>query len=338
MSTVIVDMMGGDNAPLETVKGVGLARKELGADVSYILVGDKAQIEAVAAREGVDLSGLEIVHADSVVEMTDDPMCAVRGNKTDSSMAVALKLLKEGRGDAMVSTGNTGALFTGATLLIRRIKGVKRPALAALLPMDPPMLLLDSGANIVCEPEYLEQFALMGSAYMKNLMGVESPRVGLLNNGAEECKGTELQVEAYKLLSANKDINFVGNVEGNIAVSGGCDVLVTDGFTGNIFLKTLEGFGKVMLKSLKKVMYKNLKTKLAALVIKKDLGDLKKNFDASELGGAPILGVSKPVIKAHGSSKAKVFKKTIRQAAAFANTSINEEIAAAVAQNKEAQE
>lgn len=331
MRTVIVDIMGGDKAPLETVKGAALAREELGSDIKYILVGDKAQIEAVARENGIDLEGFEIVHANSTVTMDDDPIAVVRGDKTDSSMAVGLKLLKEGRGDAMVSTGNTGALFTGATLLVRKIKGVKRPAIAALLPLDPPVLLLDSGANVVATPEYLEQFALMGSAYMKDLMGVESPRVGLLNNGTEEHKGTELQIETYKRLSANGNINFVGNVEGNSAVSGGCDVLVTDGYTGNIFLKTLEGFGKVVLKTLKATMYKNFKTKIAALMIKKDLSGMKKNFDSSELGGAPILGVNKPVIKAHGSSDAKAFKNAIRQAVAFSNAPINDEIAAAVA-------
>ena len=334
MKTVIVDIMGGDKAPLETVKGAALAKAELGDGISYILVGDKAQIESVAADNGIDLSGFEIVHAESTVTMDDDPMSVARGNKTDSSMAVSLKLLKEGRGDAMVSTGNTGALFTGATLIVRKIKGVKRPAIAALLPLDPPVLLLDSGANVVATPEYLEQFALMGSAYMKNLMGVESPRVGLLNNGAEEHKGTELQIETYKRLKSNEGINFVGNVEGNAAVGGACDVLVTDGFTGNVFLKTLEGFGKMILKTLKTTIYKNLKTKIAGVLIKKDLSGMRKNFDSSELGGAPILGINKPVIKAHGSSDAKAFKNAIRQAVAFSEAPINDEIAAAVAKAK----
>ena len=333
MRTVIVDIMGGDKAPLETLKGAALARQELSSDINYILVGNKAEIESVAAANGIDLGGFEIVHAESTVTMDDDPISVVRGNKTDSSMAVGLKLLKEGRGDAMVSTGNTGALFTGATLIVRKIKGVKRPAIAAMLPMANPLLLLDSGANIVTTPEYLEQFAIMGSVYMKKVMGVESPRVGLLNNGAEEHKGTELQIETYKRLKANEGINFVGNVEGNTAVHGACDVVVTDGFTGNIFLKTLEGFGKLVIGTLKATMYKSLKTKLAALVIKKDLGGMKKNFDSGEFGGAPILGISKPVIKAHGSSDAKAFKNAIRQAIACCETSVNEEIAQAVAKS-----
>ena len=329
MKTVIVDMMGGDKAPLEMVKGVDLARKELG-EVNYLLVGDREQIESAAAESGIDLGGLEIVHAPTVLTMEDDPIAVVRA-KSDCSMAEGLRLLKEGRGDAFVSTGNTGALFTGATLIVRKIKGVKRPAIATVLPLQPPVLLLDSGANVVATSEYLEQFALMGSAYMKNILGVENPRVGLLNNGTEEHKGTELQVETYQKLKANENVNFVGNVESNSAVQGACDVLVTDGFTGNIFLKTLEGFGKVMLKTLKGVMYKNIKTKLAALMIKHDLGDMKKAFSGGELGGAPILGVAKPVIKAHGSSNAEEFKNAIRQALVFTSTSINDEIAAAVA-------
>ena len=333
MKTIIVDMMGGDKAPAETVKGVAMARKELGDDVNYILVGHKEQIESAAKECGADISGLEIVHADTVLTMEDDPIAVVRG-KSDCSMAVGLRMLKEGKGDAFVSTGNTGALFTGATLIVRKIKGVKRPAIATLLPLQPPVLLLDSGANVVATAEYLEQFGVMGSAYMKNIMGVENARVGLLNNGAEEHKGTELQIEAHQRLKANENINFVGNVEGNAAVQGACDILVTDGFTGNIFLKTLEGFGKVVLKTLKGVLYKNLKTKLAGLCIKKDLGDMKKAFSGGDLGGAPILGVAKPVIKAHGSSDAREFKNAIRQALVFANTSVNDEIAAAVATSK----
>ena len=337
MVTVIVDVMGGDKAPAELVKGAALAKSELGENVKYILVGDREQIEAVAAEGAIDLGGLEIVHASDVITMEDDPIVAARG-KTDSSMSVALKLLKEGKGDAMVSTGNTGALFTGATLIVRKIKGVKRPAIATLLPLDPPVMLLDSGANVVATPEYLEQFALMGSTYMKHVMGIESPRVGLLNNGAEEHKGTELQIEAHKRLAANGELNFVGNVEGNRAVQGACDVLVTDGFMGNIFLKTLEGFGKVVLKTLKGVIYKNLKTKIAGAMIKNDLGDMKKAFSGGDLGGAPILGVAKPVIKAHGSSDAREFRNAIRQAVIFAQTPINDEIAAAVAVSRESAE
>ena len=235
MKTIIVDMMGGDNAPLETVKGVALAMEELGDDIHYILVGDELLIEAVAQENDISLEGCEIVHTEEVITMNDDPIAVVRG-KENSSMSIGLRMLKDGEGDAFVSTGNTGALFTGATLIVRKIKGVKRPAIASLLPFQPPVLLADSGANVVVTPEYLEQFAVMGSAYMKNVMGVENPRVGLLNNGEEEHKGTELQTETYKMLKENESINFVGNVEANRVMRDTCDVIIADGFTGNIFL------------------------------------------------------------------------------------------------------
>ena len=318
-------MMGGDNAPLETVKGVGRAIKELDKDVKYILVGDQVEIEKIARENEISLEGCELVHTEEVITMDDDPISVVRG-KENSSMSVGLRMLKEGKGDAFVSTGNTGALFTGATLIVRKVKGVKRPAIASLLPLQPPVLLADSGANVVVTPEYLEQFAIMGSAYMKHVMGVENPRVGLLNNGAEEHKGTELQIETYKILKANDSINFVGNIEGNRVMQDTCDVIVADGFTGNIFLKTMEGLGKMMLKTLKATLYSKIRTRAAGLLIKGEMAGIKKTFDASELGGAPILGVSKPVIKAHGSSKAKAFKNAIRQAIAYSDTPITAEI------------
>jgi len=323
-------MMGGDLAPAETVKGVELARKELGPDVEYILVGNKKEIEMAAESSCVDIEDLRIVDTEVVITMEDDPLSVVR-SKSDSSMSVGLRMLKDGEGDAFVSTGNTGALFTGANLIVRKLKGVKRPAIAALVPLQTPMLLVDSGANVVATPEYLEQFAIMGNAYMKSVMGIEEPRVGLLNNGVEEHKGTELQIEAHKLLAANENINFVGNVEANSAVAGECDVLVADGYTGNIFLKAIEGLGKMMLKTLKGVFYKNAKTRMSALLVKEEIGGMKKTFDASEMGGAPILGVTKPVIKAHGSSDAKAFKNAIRQAIAFSDANIGEQVEEALA-------
>jgi glycerol-3-phosphate acyltransferase PlsX len=260
--------------------------------------------------------------------MEDAPI-SVRRGKADSSMGVALRMLAEGKGDAMVSTGNTGALFAGATLIVRKIGGVHCPAIAALLPMQPPVLLLDSGANLNVSAEDLEQFAIMGSIYMKKTMGLENPRVGLLNNGAEECKGTDLQRAAYQRLAENPDIRFVGNVEGNVMPFGACDVLVTDGFTGNILLKSVEGVGKYMLGMLKGVFTANLATKISYLMLKKQLRSMKKALDASESGGAPILGIAKPVIKAHGSSDAKAFKNAIRQATEFANSGAMAELEAA---------
>lgn len=334
MKTVIVDMMGGDNAPLETVKGVGLAIKELGEGVRYILVGNQSKIEDIARENRISLEGCEIVNTETVITMEDDPISVVRG-KDDSSMSVGLRMLKEGKGDAFVSTGNTGALFTGANLIVRKLKGVKRPAIASLLPLNPPVLLADSGANVVVTPEYLEQFAIMGSVYMSNVMGVENPRVGLLNNGAEEHKGTELQIEAYKILKANECINFVGNIEGNRVMQDTCDVIVTDGFTGNVFLKTMEGFGKMMLKTLKVTFYSKLRTRAAGLLVKSEMSSIKKSFDAGELGGAPILGITKPVIKAHGSSRSKAFKNAIRQAVIYSETDISVQIETALAKSAE---
>ena len=331
MKTIIVDMMGGDNAPLETVKGVGRAIKELDPEVNYILVGDQAEIERIARENEIVLERCDIVHTETVITMEDEPISVVRG-KENSSMSLGLKLLKEGRGDAFVSTGNTGALFTGANLIVRKVKGVKRPAIASLLPLQPPVLLADSGANVVVTPEYLEQFAIMGSAYMKNVMGVENPRVGLLNNGEEEHKGTELQIETYKILRANEDINFVGNIEGNRVMQDTCDVIVADGFTGNIFLKTMEGLGKMMLKTLKTTLYSKLRTRAAGLLIKYEMKGIKKTFDAGELGGAPILGIAKPVIKAHGSSNAKAFKNAIRQAIAYSENDFASQLEADLAE------
>ncbi|MBQ8207158.1 MAG: phosphate acyltransferase PlsX [Clostridia bacterium] len=321
---IIVDVMGGDYAPEELVKGAVDAAKLYAAD--YIMVGDKDAIEKVAKDNDLDLSAFEIVDAKGVVEMTDDPITVVR-KKGDSSMVVGLRMLAEDKGDAFVSTGNTGALFTGATLIVRRLKGIKRAGIGAVLPLGNPVLLLDSGANVTVTPEYLEDFAVMGSVYMKKAYGIENPRVGLLNNGSEDCKGTELQINAYKLLSANESINFVGNVEGNKVPMGVCDVLVADGFTGNILLKSIEGVGKLMLGSMKELFYKDALTKVAGLMVKKHVGELKKKFDPAEHGGAPFIGFKKPVIKAHGNSKAKAFSNAIRQAHAYASTGIIDDIA-----------
>lgn len=337
MKTIIVDMMGGDKAPAETVKGVALAAKEF--EAKYILVGKKDELLEAAEANKISLDDFEIVDTPTVITMDDSPISVTR-TKTDSSMSVALHMLAEGKGDAVVSTGNTGALFTGATLIVRKMKNLRRPAIAALLPMQPPVLLLDSGANISVTPEYLEQFAVMGSAYMKYIHGLESPRVGLLNNGEESHKGTQLQVDTYKLLSENEDINFVGNVEGNRVMSNVCDVLVADGYTGNIFLKTMEGMGKLMLKTLKELFYTNAKTKVCALIVQNQIKDVKKKFDTREFGGAPILGISKPVIKAHGSSDAKAFKNAIRQAIVFSEADLTadmEDTLALLAERKKAQ-
>ena len=321
---IIVDVMSGDNAPLELIKGTYASSLE-NPDVDYTLVGNKDVILKTAETLGYDMSGFDIEHTEVVIEMDDDPICVTR-SKADSSMSIGLKMLAEGKGDAFVSAGNTGALFTGASLLVRRVVGVRRAAIAAVLPADPPVLLLDSGANINVTANYLEEFAVMGSAYMKKILGPENPRVGLLNNGAEEVKGTELQVETHKLLKNNELINFVGNIEGNMVMRNRCDVLVTDGFTGNILLKGIEGMGRMMLKTMKNLFSASIKSKAAYALIRGEVAGIKKTFDSSEYGGAPILGIAKPVIKAHGSSKERAFKNAIRQAIEYTNAEIVDDI------------
>ncbi len=337
---IIVDIMGGDNAPVETLKGAVLASLEY--DAEYILVGDRTAILSLAEENKYDLSKMEIVDTgNAVITMEDDPMKVIRG-KADSSMSVALKMLAEGKGDAVVSTGNTGALFTGATLLVKKAKGIQRPGIGAILPMQKPVLLMDTGANVTVTEENLEQFGVMGAAYMKKMYGIENPRVGLLNNGAEECKGTSLQQAAYQRLVSNREINFVGNVEGGRVPFDACDVLVADGFTGNIYLKGIEGIGKMILGSIKSMFKTSPLTMLSALMMRKQIKAMKKSYDTSEHGGAPILGVSHPVIKAHGSSDAKAFKNAIRQAIRFAESGVTEDIARAAgeyaAQKKAAKE
>lgn len=257
--------------------------------------------------------------------MEDEPSTAVR-RKKDSSMAVALNLLRDGEGDAVVSAGSTGALLTGATLVVKRIHGIRRAALAPVLPAgEHGVMLIDCGANVECTAEYLLQFAYMGSFYAKKLMGCENPRVGLLSNGTEPGKGGELQHQAYALMQQAHEegrLNFVGNVEGTGVFAGEADVIVTDGFTGNVMLKTTEGVIKFMMKQLKGVFYKSTVNKLAAAVLKKDLGEMKRSMDVNEVGGTALIGISKPVIKAHGSSNAASIFAAVRQAVAYVNTGI----------------
>ena len=322
---IIVDAMGGDNAPEEIVKGAVRAKEELGVDI--ILVGQKEKVQACLDSEKAE--GIEIADAREIVTMEDDPATACR-QKKDSSMALALKMLHDGEGDAVVSAGSTGALLTGATLTVKRIRGIRRAALSPVLPAgEHGVMLIDCGANVECTPEYLLQFAYMGSFYAKKLMGCENPRVGLLNIGTEETKGGRLQHETYALLKqahAEGRINFAGNAEGTGVFSGDYDVIVSDGYTGNILLKTTEGVIKFMMKQLKGVFYKNLKNKLAAAVLKKDLGVMKKSLDVNEVGGTALVGISKPVIKAHGSSNAASIFSAIRQAKNFAESGLIQDI------------
>lgn len=309
---LILDAMGGDNAPLEILKGAAQAVAEYD-DIELILTGRENELRDICEKENISLERISFIDAPEVVTM-EDPAQSVVMSKKNSSMGVGLKTLAAGGGDAFISAGNTGALMTGATLLVRCVKGVKRAAIATILPMEKPVLMIDSGSNVTVTPEYLLQFGILGSVYMEQLFGVERPRVGLLNNGTEEHKGTPTMVEAHKLLKNCDGINFIGNVEAKTIPFGECDVLVTDGFTGNIVLKTIEGLAKFMMKKLKFIFMKNAINKVAALMIKKEIGGLKKSFDSGEYGGAPFLGISKPVFKAHGSSDAKAVKNAIRQA------------------------
>ena len=320
---IILDAMSGDKAPLEIIKGAVLAKEKL--DVSLTLVGDIPTMERIAAEQNLSLKGIELCQADEVVTMEDDPISVVRA-KRNSSMAVGLRLLKE-KGDAFVSAGNTGALHAGSSLIIRPVKGIHRSAIATVLPMAKPVLMLDCGANVNVTPEYLVQWAAIGSVYMQNIFGIEHPTVGLLNNGTEAHKGTPVIADTYKRLREESGIRFIGNVEGNHLVNAPCDVLVTDGFTGNVTLKFLEGMGKFFMTSLKGMFTHNTMTKMAFLAMRDQLHCFKKQFDSSEYGGAPLLGLSKPVIKAHGSSDAQAICSAVRQASAFVRTGVIEEIA-----------
>lgn len=326
---IIVDAMGGDNAPQAIVQGALDAHRLHGVDI--ILVGRMAEVlRAVEACGEKDLpAGVEIKDASEVVEISDDPATAFKMKK-DSSLTVGLNLLKAGEGDAFVSAGSTGALLAGATLVVKRIRGIRRAAMGPVIPTaGGRAILCDCGANAECTPEYLLQFAYLGSYYAKRVMGVESPRVALLNIGAEEEKGDDLRHQAYALLKEAGDagrIRFIGNIEANDAMLGGADVIVADGFTGNIMLKSVEGVGKFLLKELKKMFLSSAKTKLAAGLVKGGLADMKKLLDPSEIGGTAFLGISKPVIKAHGSSDARAICNAILRAKEYAESGFIDDI------------
>ena len=325
---IIVDAMGGDNAPLEIIKGSLLAKKEYNVDI--ILVGIESVINSVSRENNLDISDVEIINAEQVIE-TDEEANTVLKKKPDSSMAVAFRMLAQNEGDAFVSAGNSGSLCVGGTLITKRIKGIKRPGFAPLLPhfAGGCFMLIDAGANLETRPELLLQYAVMGSAYMKNVMKIENPRVGLANVGTEEHKGMELQHKAYELLK-EADINFIGNVEGRELPYGKCDVVVCDGFTGNLILKTYEGTAKAIADKVKNLFSKNLKSKLAAALVMSDLKKMIKEFDYNEYGGAPIMGTLKPVFKAHGSSKAKTIKNAIKLTKEFVEADVIKEISQAV--------
>ena len=326
---IIVDAMGGDNAPLEIVKGALAGQKHWGVDI--VLTGDENAIRAALTRCGQPEvpAGMEIISTSQTVEMCDDPATVFR-RKKDTSMGVGLTMLREGQGDALVSAGSTGALLTGATLITKRIHGIRRAAMAPVIPTTTGQaVLIDCGANAECTPEYLVQFAYLGNFYAQQVLGLAKPRVGLLNIGAEDSKGTDLQKQTLaRLRQAAEEghLHFIGNIEAKEAIKGGCDVIVTDGFSGNILLKTMEGVGSFAGSALKGMFKKNLLTKLAALAVMPGLNEFKAKLDPNKVGGTAFIGIARPVIKAHGASNAEAIENAIGQATAFARSGLIEKI------------
>lgn len=315
---IILDAMGGDLAPEAPVRGAIDAANAYGVEI--VLVGRGEEILEVLKKQGIDNlpAGMEIANADDVVDMHDDPASVIHKRK-NSSMIVGLKMLADGKGDAFVSAGSTGALLTGATLLVKRVKGIRRAAMAPAVPTKAgsKVVICDCGANAECTPEFLLQFGLVGSAYAHNVLGVAQPRVGLLNIGTEDSKGTSLQKEAYSLLQSANDkglIHFVGNVEARSVPLGEVDVVVCDGFSGNVLLKSIEGTAMFMGSMLKRMFKKNLFSKVGYLLCKSGVGEIAKLLDYREIGGTQFLGIKKPVIKAHGSSDALAFRNAVKQA------------------------
>lgn len=328
---IIIDAMGGDNAPLEIVRGALSAHSRFGCDI--VLTGDEAAIRAAVARCGAAQlpAGVAIHPTTETVDMCDDPATVFR-RKKDTSMGAALTMLRDGEGDAVVSAGSTGALLTGATLITKRIHGIRRAAMAPVIPTTTgSAVLIDCGANAECTSEYLLQFAYLGNFYAQRVLGVATPRVGLLNIGAEDSKGTDLQRQTLALLraaDARGDLHFIGNIEAKDAIKGGCDVIVTDGFSGNVMLKSIEGVGSFAGSALKGMFKKNLLTKLAALLVMPGLNAFKARLDPNKVGGTAFIGISRPVIKAHGGSNAEAIENAVGQAIQVAESGITGAIAA----------
>ena len=327
---IILDAMGGDNAPLAPVMGAVQAAKDFGAQIT--LVGKGEQILEVLRTQGIANlpEGVEFANADEVVDMHDDPTNVIR-KKKNSSMVIGLRMLAEDQGDAFVSAGSTGALLSGATLIVKRVKGIRRAAMGPAMPNKAggKTVLLDCGANAECTPEFLLQFGLVGSLFAKKSLGVENPRVGLLNIGTEDTKGTQLQKDTYALLTDAHEkglLNFVGNVEGRDVPLGAVDVVVCDGFAGNVLLKSIEGTAMFMGSMLKHKVFKGFLAKIGYLFCRKGVKEIKKLLDYRQIGGTQFLGIRKPVIKAHGSSDALAFRNAIRQAMDAAKNDISQEL------------
>ncbi len=323
---IAVDAFGGDNAPLSVIRGAHDAAREYG--VNIILTGDKDIIEKCAADNKIDLAGIEIRHTDSVFDMHDKPTDILK-SKRGTSLGLAMDLVANGEADAFVSAGSTGAIMAGATFIVKRIKGIERPAIGTVIPTmtDRKLLLMDAGANAECRPEMLRQFGIMASLYLENVEGIKDPEIGLLNIGTEDTKGGPLQIEAYKLLKESP-VNFVGNIEARELPAGVCDAVISDGFTGNVVLKLYEGVASNMMKLIKRTLMSTFRSKIAALLAKKSLYSLKDKMNYDDIGGAPLLGVKKPVIKAHGSSNANAIKNAIKQAKRCAENDVAGKISA----------
>lgn len=326
MFKIAIDAMGGDHAPNAVVEGVNKAIATF-PEIEVLLFGDEAQIKPLLTVE----DRVTIVHTDEVVESDDEPVAAVR-RKKGSSMVMAAQYVKEKKADALLSAGNTGALLASGLLVVGRMKGIDRPGLMPVLPTfnpeSPHLILADAGANADCKPNNLYQFAVLASYYAKAMFGIANPRVGLINNGTEETKGNELTKAAFPLLKEATELNFVGNVEAKELLQGICDIAITDGFTGNAILKSLEGTSKSIFKAIKnQLLNSGFKAKLGGLLIKNALSDLKDQFDDTKEGGAILLGVQAPVIKAHGSSNEEAIFNAIRQANKILTSNVVEEIA-----------
>ena len=335
---ILIDAMGGDNSPDEIIKGSVNAIDELESEI--VLIGKEElinqKVKEIYGKDNIkEVSPrISIKNAEEVIENCESPTEAIK-KKKDSSMVVAFNMLKNGEGDAFVSAGSTGAFMAGGLLLVGRIKGIDRPALCPILRTynGKGFMLIDSGANTNCRPINLLQFAKMGQIYMKNVMHVDEPKVGLLNIGAEEGKGNELMKESFERLSEDSDVNFYGNIEGRDMFDGLVNVVVTDGFTGNVALKTTEGIGAMVTKLLKEELMKNVWTKFLALLLKPALKRFKKRMDYSEYGGALLLGVKKPMVKCHGTANAKIVKFTLIQAENFAKNNVVESIEKSISED-----
>lgn len=327
-----IDAFGGDNAPAAVIEGCILAMDKYD-DFSLILTGDEIAIRNELSKYTYNADRIEIIHAPDIIGCDEQPTAAIKSKK-ESSLVKALRLVADKQADCFISAGSSGAVLAGATLIVKRIPGILRPALAPVLPsLKGPIMLIDSGANADCKPEYLAQFAFMGSAYMKGVIGIENPRVALINNGSEEGKGNELTKAAYALLKEEKDINFVGNCESRDVMSGDYDVIVCDGFVGNAILKSVEGTIYVVLKMLKTEIKNSKRATLGAVLSKNAFNALKKRMDYAEYGGAPLLGINGGIIKAHGSSDATAIASAIQQARKLVLGNVTAQIREAVDNN-----